>query len=247
MTKRFSGKTCAYCAIPNSSATGDHVVARQFFLARDRANLPKVPACTRCNNAKSSLEHYLTAVLPFGGRHATATENLETQVPRRLENNQRLAAHLRETRTQHVTAPVPGTYHGAMALQFDWQKYTAYLEYLVRGLCFFHWNFLIDDAVEVKNLNGATSAQDAFLKPVVKAQAWIGVKQNLGDGTFEYIGLRSRAIPSFTLWEFAVFGGAVFAGDERWPSKEIKSSRIVTLPKNLAMSEKAAAASESLA
>jgi hypothetical protein len=38
-----------------------------------RSQIPQVPACIRCNRDKSDLEHYLTAVLLFGGRHANAT------------------------------------------------------------------------------------------------------------------------------------------------------------------------------
>ena len=40
------------------------------MFARDRrAKFPKLPAYETCNNAKSKLEHYLIAVLPFGGQY----------------------------------------------------------------------------------------------------------------------------------------------------------------------------------
>ena len=86
---RFKGKTCVYCAVPACSEDGDHVVCRKFFLERHRGDLPKVPACKPCNNRKSELERYLTAVLPFGGRHAVATETLGTMVSDRLEGNKK--------------------------------------------------------------------------------------------------------------------------------------------------------------
>ncbi len=63
MSKRFRDKPCDYCLTNPSTATGDHVFAREFFPEAARANLPKVPACESCNNEKSRLEHYLTAVL----------------------------------------------------------------------------------------------------------------------------------------------------------------------------------------
>ena len=66
MSKRFRDKPCVYCLTNPSTTTGDHVFAREFFPEAARANLPKVPACESCNNEKSHLEHYLTAVLPFG-------------------------------------------------------------------------------------------------------------------------------------------------------------------------------------
>jgi hypothetical protein len=43
--------------------------AREFFLTDRRAKFPKLPACETCNNVKSKLEHYLTAVPPFGGQY----------------------------------------------------------------------------------------------------------------------------------------------------------------------------------
>jgi hypothetical protein len=93
MGKGFKGETCVYCAAA-PAATMDHVFAREFFLADQRANLPKVPACEACNNAKSKLEHYLTAVLPFGGQHADGLAHLTEMVPGRLARNQKLARGL---------------------------------------------------------------------------------------------------------------------------------------------------------
>jgi hypothetical protein len=80
MAKGFKGKTCVYCATA-PAATMDHVFAREFFLPDRRPNLPKVPACAACNGAKSQLEHYLTAVLPFGGQHADGLAHLSEMVP----------------------------------------------------------------------------------------------------------------------------------------------------------------------
>jgi len=75
MSKRFKNKLCVYCLKNPSTPTGDHIFAREFFMQDRRANLPKVPACKHCNNEKSQLEHYLTAVLPFCGRHPDASGN----------------------------------------------------------------------------------------------------------------------------------------------------------------------------
>src|SRR6185437_3332389 len=90
MSKRFRNKTCVYCARDGSSSTGDHIFAREFFPVERRNGLPMVPACVECNNAKSALEHYLTAVLPFGSQHPDAKAMLVNDVPRRLAKNQKL-------------------------------------------------------------------------------------------------------------------------------------------------------------
>jgi hypothetical protein len=97
MSKKFKGKRCAYCSV-RQVVTGDHIFAREFFVLSARADLPQAPICSECNNEKSKLEHYLTAVLPFGGRHAHASENLAVQVPKRLEKNAKLYRHLKAER-----------------------------------------------------------------------------------------------------------------------------------------------------
>src|SRR5262245_57126728 len=85
--KKFRDSTCVYCAT-RPATTEDHVFALAFFLVARRGNLPKVPACDTCNNAKSKLEHYLATVLPFGGRHADAADNAQQEVvQRRLDKN----------------------------------------------------------------------------------------------------------------------------------------------------------------
>jgi hypothetical protein len=92
MGKKYRGRMCVYCG-KETATTDDHVFPRQFFLKADRADLPKAPACDRCNNKKSGFETYLTTVLPFGGRHPQAVASAE-QVPRRLAKHPNLAKTL---------------------------------------------------------------------------------------------------------------------------------------------------------
>src|SRR5690242_13724910 len=93
MSKKFRGKTCTYC-VERTATQPDHIFAREFFLPRRRHGLPKVPACQTCNNDKSKLEHYLTSILPFGGRHADATATFSDLVPGRLAKNAALQRQL---------------------------------------------------------------------------------------------------------------------------------------------------------
>lgn len=76
-----------YCGREGVSDTADHVIARGFFLPSERLDLPKVFACTTCNNMKSQLEHHLLTILPFGARHAAAAHTLNDLVPGRLARN----------------------------------------------------------------------------------------------------------------------------------------------------------------
>ena len=118
MGKGFRGKTCVYCAT-TPAATMDHVFAREFFLVDRRANLPKVPACAACNGAKSQLEHYLTAVIPFGGQHPDGLVHLTEMVPGRLAHNQKLARRLSDGLSSTM---VPSRETPAMTIPIDPDK-----------------------------------------------------------------------------------------------------------------------------
>jgi hypothetical protein len=50
--------------------------------------------CLACNGTKCTLERELTAVMPFGARHADSGVNLSTMVAPRLEKNRKLAVKL---------------------------------------------------------------------------------------------------------------------------------------------------------
>ena len=85
MGKGYKGVRCVYCQ-DREAGTADHVIARGFFPEDKRGDLPKVPACSECNNAKSKLEHTLTAIMPFGAQHADASKALEMAEPRLAKN-----------------------------------------------------------------------------------------------------------------------------------------------------------------
>jgi hypothetical protein len=139
MGKGFKGKTCVYCATA-PAATMDHVFAREFFLVDRRANLPKVPACTACNGAKSQLEHYLTAVMPFGGRHADGLTHLSGMVPGRLARNQKLARQLSAGLSSVI---VPGRETPAMTVPIDPDKVGGLFALIAKGLVWHHWQVLL--------------------------------------------------------------------------------------------------------
>ncbi len=93
-SKKFKRKPCVYC-VDGISEDGEHIISRKFFLPTYRGNLPKAPACKRCNKGKSILEHYLTAVLPFSSDHKTALKLQAGKVTRRLNKNLPLKNELR--------------------------------------------------------------------------------------------------------------------------------------------------------
>ena len=143
MSKKYKNKTCVYCVTPNSSEDGDHVVSREFFILDKRANLPQVPACKACNNAKSRLEHYLTAVMPFAGRHADSGINLDLMVPKRLASNNKLHAALAQGADTFFTSRNGEPWSTEMILPFDGEQLLALFEYISKGLAFLHWEIYL--------------------------------------------------------------------------------------------------------
>ena len=87
MSKKLKDKLCAYCGI-NLSTSADHVFSRSLFCDPEIVNIPQVPACFDCNNEKSRLEHILSTILPFGGRHESVKKHLSNgKVGKRLSKN----------------------------------------------------------------------------------------------------------------------------------------------------------------
>lgn len=214
-SKEYRGKTCAYCRVPEISVEGDHVVARQFFLVQDRGNLPQVPACRKCNDEKSALEHYVLSVLPLGSRHIDAARYGEEHLRARLEKNRRLkeslVRHGDGTWERHPAGfLVPST-----LVKIDIDKVLTLFGMIVRGLVNFHFGAplgvewyaeatFIDPAHEREALGPFLAT--CFQNPLKREQ------RDLGRGTFVYQGMQSRIAPAFSLWQFNAFGGLQFTG-----------------------------------
>jgi hypothetical protein len=131
--KGYIGKTCAYCSQEGISKVREHVVCKEFFLEQDRGNLPMVPACEECNTAKSKLETYALAVLPFGSFHESAVDYLEKNMQRRLRRNPALKRQLSEGATSLWGQP-DDIFPSTSALPIDYTRIDALLAMIVRGL-----------------------------------------------------------------------------------------------------------------
>jgi hypothetical protein len=215
MGKGFKGKTCVYCAAA-PAATMDHVFAREFFLVDRRANLPKVPACAACNGAKSQLEHYLTAVLPFGGQHADAAAHLSGMVPGRLARNRKLASGLSAGLSSTM---VPGKETPAMTIPIDPDKVGELFALIAKGLLWQHWQVLLPpDAFGVR-AEMLSAAGEQFYNQALAMNSGARVHESLGNGTFSYEGVRSAENPELSAWRFSAFGGLTLGGDPEAPGE----------------------------
>lgn len=217
MSKKFKGRTCVYCLRNPSTRSGDHIFAREFFMEDRRGNLPKVPACERCNQEKSQLEHYLTAVLPFGGRHEDASANLRDMVPDRLAGNQRLHRELAQGRENILVEESPAQALPSLAIPFDGAILERLFAFIVKGLAFDHWGVTLTDAHGLRVITITSTGQQAFdLFFGMNAQQHVNV--NLGNGTFRYEG-KEGDYPELTIWRFSIYGGLVMSGDPRAPQE----------------------------
>lgn len=220
MGKGYKGKPCVYC-LEAESADGDHVLSRQFVLPEHRDNLPKVPACKRCNNEKSKLEHYLTAVMPFGGRHEGAGRNLAEQVPGRLGNNGRLRRKLAEGTERFLVSADGGPWEPGMAVPLDGRTLEALFEYMTRGLAFHHWGLLFGREFAVRAAFLGEAARGPFEGLMAKNAE--KVRGNLGGGALEYEGAMAGDGSGLTVWRMSLYG-AVVAGDGGGAGREERSS-----------------------
>lgn len=213
MSKRFKGHLCAYCSI-RPAVTGDHIFARSFFVESARADLPQAPICTNCNNEKSKLEHYLAAVLPFGGRHPDALENLVSMVPKRLRKN--VALHRQLAGHSEENVPIEGHLLEKLFVL------------IARGLAWYHWKIYLND--------GQHSIRAAVLTPVGTQvfKHWLAgqngrncVNESLGNGTFRYEAKQGMDDPTLTIWCFSIYGGLLFSEDGG--PKPVAGSEIIAI------------------
>lgn len=211
MGKGYKGKDCAYCAGLNSSTTEDHVFARQFFLKRRRSNLPKVPACLSCNTQKSALEHYLTSVLPFGGRHSDALETLSSMVPRRLDRNRKLRDELAASRGQ-AWVKYSGLLMPTSTFNIDAKRLQELIRYIVRGLVAYHWGTVIP-ATYVVGVSVWTNEGERRAAVCLPNNGLAVAEASWGEGTFWYRGVQATDDPHLSIWKFRLYGGVTLGGD----------------------------------
>jgi hypothetical protein len=215
-SKKFRGKLCVYCSkrVANSR---DHVFAREFFLPNARYNAPVVPACSDCNNEKAKLEHYLTAVLPFGGRHKDAGDNLAQMVPKRLKRNINLHQEIAKSR-QTIWVKENGLLVPAMSIGVDFQQVQQLFKLIIQALCWLHFGIYLspdDHFVTVLALN--ERGERMFDRRFFRANVAQRVTSNIADGAFVYEGVQGVDNPAVTIWRLQVYGGMSFGGDQSQP------------------------------
>lgn len=221
---------CVYCA-ERLATTADHVFAKTFFLERARGNLPQAPACQPCNNRKALVEGYLTAVLPFGGVHADANENLVELLPRRLTKNLRLARELDAGR-RPIWVQDPAAVYLGMTIPVDAEQIVALFAMVARALAWFHWKTYLGPEHEADSLMLTPFGQQ-FFDRIFAMNARERVRCDLGNGAVSYQGVQADGNPTLTLWRFTFYGGMLFSGDPAAPNETTREIASVTGPRRI--------------
>lgn len=229
MSKRFKGELCVYCA-ERPSVSVDHVFAKKFFLPSDRDGLPQVPACKQCNEEKSELEHYLTALLPFGGRHESAKANFETMVPKRLKGNCKLHRQLTEGTRTVWSEEGEGLLVRAMTLPIDPALLESFFAFVARGLIWYHWRTYLTEGHSVVVIQLTAPEERLFDRHLLGLKPPARVEADLGNGTFSYEGAEGVDCPQVSLWRFSAFGGVKLGGDPKAPAETSSRIGVVTAP-----------------
>jgi hypothetical protein len=176
-----------------------------------RAQIPQVPACNTCNGEKANIEHYLTGVLPFGGRHSDALANLTENVPRRLEKNKKLQREL-ATKSSRVWSQEPsGLILRTLAVPLDGERLEKLVEFVVRGLMFHHWGMILgkEAFVEVHSL---TIHGDKFFRKIRHLNAAQRVSNDIGDGALVYEAAQGIDNPLISVWQLSFYGAMTMVG-----------------------------------
>ena len=142
-SKRHKGKDCAYCCKSKAATTSDHVIAREFFFEKDRANLPQVPACARCNNTKPALEHYATAALMTGSNHIHGDRYRREKVAPRLSKNRKLQRDM-GIDDPPIWTEIRGIAQPIHVLKLEPDKINKLMAMIVKGLYYFHFEQPLD-------------------------------------------------------------------------------------------------------
>lgn len=197
-SKKYIGKPCAYC-VDAKSTTGDHVLARAFVSAKARANLPQVPACTKCNGDKAALEHYLTAVLPEAARHADAAA-VKAEAARRLERNPRLK------RKQEDGAGFIEMPNGERidTKPLDPQRMATFNSYILKGL----YHYVYEHALPKQNLFLVGYFVPEISELIDKAMAGATAlprEEAVGNGALKFKVVELDGMEGLQLWTFSIY------------------------------------------
>jgi hypothetical protein len=204
-SKKYKNKLRVYCR-RRQSATADHVFPRELFHIEQRNQIPKVPSCEQCNNEKSRLEHYLTAVLPFGATHSDAKRALSVDAAKRLNNNHKLHKTLNNG-FSYVHIPLEnGGFQNRLGVTLDHEVLHDWIGFVGRGLMWYHWDKRLPLKCHFEVFTPSSRGIE-YLSYLFQQSSTLRVDVQLGDGTVRYKGVMSEIDEGLSIWAIQLLGG----------------------------------------
>jgi hypothetical protein len=211
-----------------------HVVARGFSPIDMRDNRPEVPPCESCNSDKSKLEHYATAVVPFGTQYPGSPRALASMVPPRLAKNARLHAPLATGMRSRFVLRDGMIWEQELALPLGGMQLARLFDYITRGLAFCHWGLLFPEDPYLVHTEFLASKGRELFDSLFELRAHRTGVQHLGGVAFTYEGVQSPESQYLTLWRMTL-GGAVMGNDEQAPGETVTLAYGLTAPRRMAI------------
>jgi hypothetical protein len=179
-----------------------------MFFPESFSRRPRERTCRRFRLAsrattKNRVEHYLTAVLPFGGRHADALRNLQELVPGRLAKNAKM--QLAHGRGITLTEEQPGLRVPTMTLPFDSDRLHQLFGFIAKGLLWHHWAVALQAHHDLKVVS-LTKLGEASFAAFLGLNAKQRVRCVFGNEAFCYEGAQGTNYPEFSIWKISVYG-----------------------------------------
>jgi hypothetical protein len=181
---------------------------------------------------KARLEHYLTAILPFGGQHADALDSLSEMVPRRLAENKKLHRKIARNASPVWTQTKSGLHARSMALPFEPERLIELFQYIVRGLMFYHLGVRLTGEHSLEVMLIASDKPNLF-DSLLQQSAKDHVRGNLGNGTFLYDGHQGIDNDAISAWRFSAYGGLKETGYPDIPGEHTSQIGALTGPKRI--------------
>ena len=152
-------------------------------------------------------------------------------VPRRLERNVRLHEQLRKGLTLAQMGNQEQS-DQSLAIPIEWNKIEQWICFVVRGLTWFHWQFLLPNSINTL-VYGLTDEGEAFVARFDRMRAANRIRCDLGHGTIVYEAIQSTDDPTIAIWKFWIYGGAVMADLEQGQPSLTKCIVAMVAPSDL--------------
>ncbi len=210
MSKKYKGKICVYCV--EALATGrDHVIAREFFAERRRANLPQVPACDACNSRKGRLETVFTALLPLASDHPVAVEISSRALTNRLAKNAALRRSVFDSMRPIWREMPSGLLLPSGMFPGHGEEFEELFDLIVRGLSWHEWRAFIPKDYDVRVGMVPPEGRDGLRPILLSCGLEYTVIRRYADGGFVYTAARNKDSPALSMWELAFYDGPQLA------------------------------------